>query len=525
MATAEAPRNAESAGDSDELAGFGYKQELDRSLGSFSSFAAGFSYISILTGVFELFGFGVLNAGPAVWWSWIVVFVGQMAVALCFAELAGQFPLAGSVYQWSKRMGSDFLSWMTGWILIIGSIVTVAAVAVAWQVVLPQVSTKFEFIGTSADAGTYLTPNGAKNAIILGAILVVFATIINMLGVKIMARINNFGVIVELIGSTILVILLIFHFHRGPAVVTRTLGTGAGHQWGYFGAFLIGGIMSAYVMYGFDTAGTLAEETNEPRRAAPPAILRALATAGLIGALLILFALMSVKDIHDKNLGILGLPYVIKQALGNTLGNVFLIASAIAITVCCLAVCTACIRMLFSMARDGRLPFGSHIARVSGRAKVPIVPALLVGVLSLALLAVNIANQSAFATLTSVAIIMFYLPYLAVTGSMLSKRLRGEWPRAAHGPYFNMGRWGLPVNIFAVVYGAIVAFEIAWPRAAVYGTKWYFRFGAYEFIGASFLVGCLYYFLVQTRKPPEVLAEHRAEVPVLAGSPLGEMAP
>ena len=524
MATVETPR---AGGDSSELAEFGYKQELDRSLGSFSSFAAGFSYISILTGVFELFGFGFLNAGPAVWWSWLVVFAGQFAVALCFAELAGQFPLAGSVYQWSKRVGSDFVSWMTGWILIIGSIVTVAAVAVAWQVVLPQVTTKFQFIGSAANAGTYSTPDGAKNALILGAILVVFATIINMLGVKVMARINNFGVIVELIGATLLVILLIFHFQRGPAVIGHTLGTGAGHSWGYFGAFLIGGIMSAYVMYGFDTAGTLAEETNDPRRAAPPAILRALAAAGLIGALLILFALMSVKNIGDKNIGLLGLPYIIKQALGNTLGNIFLIASAIAITVCALAVCTACIRMLFSMARDGRLPFGSSLARVSGRAKVPIIPALFVGVCSLALLAVNLANQSAFLTLTSVAIIMFYLPYLAVTGGMLMARLRGEWPRPEHGPYFNLGRWGLPVNIFAVVYGAVIAFQIAWPRAAVYGTKWYFRFGAYEFIGASFLVGCLYYFLVQRHKGETVLAEHRAEIPALPGEhvALGEAAP
>ncbi len=521
MATVDAPRS----GDSDELAGFGYKQELDRSLGGFSSFAAGFSYISILTGVFELFGFGFLNAGPGVWWSWLIVLAGQMAVALCFAELAGQFPLAGSVYQWSKRIGSDFVSWMTGWILIIGSIVTVAAVAVAWQVVLPQVSTKFEFIGTPADAGSFLTPNGAKNAIILGAILVGFATIINMLGVKVMARINNIGVIAELIGSVILVVLLVFHFHRGPGIVTNTLGTGAGHSWGYFGAFLIGGIMSAYVMYGFDTAGTLAEETNDPRRAAPPAIIRALITAAIIGGLLILFALMSVKNIHDKNIGLLGLPYIIKQALGNTAGNVFLIDSALAITVCTLAVCTACIRMLFSMARDGRLPGGASLARVSGRARVPIVPALFVGAMSLVLLAVNIANQSAFATLTSVAIIMFYLPYLAVTGSMLVKRLRGEWPRREHGPYFNLGRWGLPINLFAVIYGTLIAFQIAWPRAAVYGTKWYFRFGAYEFIGIAFIVGCLYYFLVQKRTPPEVLAEHRAQVASLADEPLGEAAP
>src|ERR1035441_10707670 len=98
MATAEAPYRAGSGGDSNELAGFGYKQELDRSLGSFSSFAAGFSYISILTGVFELFGFGFNNAGPAGWWSWLGGVAGQMAVALCFAGLARQFPLARGVF-------------------------------------------------------------------------------------------------------------------------------------------------------------------------------------------------------------------------------------------------------------------------------------------------------------------------------------------------------------------------------------------------------------------------------------------
>jgi urea carboxylase system permease len=512
------------APDSDELAGFGYRQELDRSLNSFSSFAAGFSYISILTGVFELFGFGFTAGGPAVWWSWLIVLGGQMAVALCFAEMAGQFPLAGSVYQWSKRIGTDGLSWMTGWILIIGSIVTVAAVAVGWQVVLPQVSAKLQFIGSSASAGTYSTPDGAKNALLLGAILVIFATVINLLGVRVMAFINNVGVIAELIGCSILVILLVFHFHRGPGVVGNTLHTGVGHSWGYFGAFLIAGIMSAYVMYGFDTAGTLAEETNDPRRSAPPALIRALAASATLGGLLILFAIMAVRNIHDPNIGLLGLPYIIKQALGNTTGNVFLVDSGLAITVCTLAVVTACIRMLFSMARDGRLPFGSAIAHVSGTRRVPIVPALFVGACSLILLVVNVANQHAFLTLTSVAIIMFYLPYLAVTGSMLVRRLRGEWPRPGHGPYFNMGRWGLPVNILAVVYGTLVAFEIAWPRTAVYGTGAY-RFGAYIFVGASALVGGAYYLLVQRHKSDAILESHRADVAPATPRTMGEMAP
>jgi urea carboxylase system permease len=513
--------------DSGELAGFGYKQELDRSLGNFSSFAAGFSYISILTGMFELFGFGYAQAGPPLWWTWIIVLGGQMLVALCFAELAGQYPLAGSVYQWSKRVAGDFASWMTGWIYIVGSFVTVAAVAVAWQVVLPQVSTKFEFVGSAADAGTYSTANGAKNAIILGAILVVFATIINMLGVKIMARVNNFGVLAELIGSTILVILLLFHIHRGPQVIVHNLGLGQGHPWGYFGAFIVGGIMSAYVMYGFDTAGTLAEETNDPRRAAPPAIWRALIAAGIIGGALLLLAMMDVRTVTDKNIGLLGLPYIVKQALGNTVGNVFLIDSALAITVCTLAIETACIRLLFAMARDGRLPFGDSIARVSGRRKVPIVPALVTGIITLGLLSLNIANQSAFLTLTSVAIVMFYLCYLGITGPMLLRRLRGTWPTPEHGSYFSLGRFGTAVNLGAVLYGAVVAFNIAWPRAAVYGTAWYFKWGAYEFVGATIVLGAIWYFAVYAKKPIEVIEAHRADPQFDLRTPagLGEMAP
>ena len=539
MATAEAPHGAEHSGDSGELAGFGYKQELDRSLGSFSSFAAGFSYISILTGVIQLFAFGFLFAGPAVWWTWLIVLGGQMMVALCFAEMAGQYPLAGSVYNWSKRLAGDFAAWMTGWIYVVGSIVTVAAVAVAWQVVLPQVSTKFQILGSAADAGTYVTKGGAQNALLLGAILVTFATIVNMLGVKVMARINNFGVMAELIGASILVILILFNAHRGPGIVLHNLGLGKGHSWGYFGAFIIGGIMSAYVMYGFDTAGTLAEETNEPRRAAPPAIIRALIAASIIGGLLILFSLMAVKNINDPNIPLLGLPYIIKQALGNTVGNVFLIDAAIAISVCTLAVMAACIRLLFSMARDGRLPFGRHIARVSGSRRVPVVPALVVGILALVILAVNYGNQSAFLALTSVAIVMFYISYLGVTAGMLLRRIRGTWPKPDHGPYFSLGRWGLPVNALAVLYGAVVAVNIAWPRSAVYdslaGTKdaagnvvpghWYWQYIAILFIGITFIVGAIYYFAVYNRKPIQVLAEHRAETPTLPGQPLGEVAP
>ena len=119
------------SGDSSGMEDFGYKESLDRSIGKFASFAAGVSYISILTGTFQLFYFGFGTAGPAYLWSWPMVFVGQMAVALCFMELAAKYPVAGSVYNWSKQLGSRIVGWSSGWLMLTASIVTISAVVLA----------------------------------------------------------------------------------------------------------------------------------------------------------------------------------------------------------------------------------------------------------------------------------------------------------------------------------------------------------------------------------------------------------
>src|SRR5262245_30791311 len=101
--------------DSEDLARFGYRQELDSTLGRLSSFADGFSYISILTGLFQTFYLGFNAGGPAFFWTWPTVLVGQFLVALGFAELSAQYPLSGGVYAWSKSVGSGAVGWMTGW--------------------------------------------------------------------------------------------------------------------------------------------------------------------------------------------------------------------------------------------------------------------------------------------------------------------------------------------------------------------------------------------------------------------------
>src|SRR6202453_1995935 len=114
--------------DSADLAQFGYKQELKRSLGTFSSFAVAFSYISPSTGIFTLFFLGLTTIGGVFIWTWPVVALGQFIIALNFAEVSSHYPVAGSVFQWTKYLANRSSSVMTGWVYLFAGIITVAAV-------------------------------------------------------------------------------------------------------------------------------------------------------------------------------------------------------------------------------------------------------------------------------------------------------------------------------------------------------------------------------------------------------------
>lgn len=504
----------------DHLSGFGYRQQLDRSIGRFASFAAGVSYISILTGTFQLFYFGFGAGGPAHVWSWPLVFVGQLMVALCFAELAARFPVAGSLYNWTKRLGNRTTAWMAGWMMLTASIVTLSATVLAYQITLPQLWSGFQIVGDGT--GTY---DYAVNAVILGSALIVFTTLVNVFGVKLMSRINSAGVFIELVAAVLIIVLLAAHATRGPDVVLDTAGTGAGQDLGYLGAFLIAALASGYVMYGFDTASSLGEETVDPRRTAPRAILRAVTASFVLGGLILLFGLMAVEDIRDPQLSSStgGLQYVLLQAAGTGVGRVFLLAIVVAITVCCLAVHTATIRMMFGMARDNNLPGAARLAKVHPRFRTPVVPAVVIGLLSIAILLINIRQPQIFTVITSIAVVMIYLAYLLVTVPMLVSRLRGRWPLPTEKGHFSLGRWGLPVNVLAVLWGAGMAVNLGWPRREVYNATepyhWYLQWGAAVFIGAIALVGLAYYRLRQ-RHRTGVLPEHAAERPSAGGPQL-----
>ncbi|MFT3661528.1 MAG: amino acid permease [Gordonia sp. (in: high G+C Gram-positive bacteria)] len=456
--------------DGHDLSEFGYDQQLHRSLGKFASFAAGFSFVSILTTIFQLFGLGFGFGGPAFFWTWPVVYAGQFLVALCFAEIAARYPISGAIYQWSRRMGGEVIGWFGGWFMMIAQVVTASAAAIALQVVLPTVWSGFQIIG---DDPTLTSRSGAANAVLLGSVLIVVVTTINCVGVHWMSRVNNIGVICELVGVVAVIGALFTHARRGPQVV---LETGLpGQQPGYIWAFIVSGLMAAYVMVGFGSAGELAEETRNPRRVAPRTIRMALTVSAIGGGLMLLGALMAAPTLGEE-LAAGGLPYVLDSVLGSFWGKVLLCDVAIAILICTLAIQTACSRLMFSMARDNRLPFSEQLSRVNGRTGTPIAPAILIGALCIAVLLVNVGNSAIFATLASVCIILIYLAYLAVTGPMLINRLRGRLYSEATLPtvdadgrkLFSLGRWGVWVNLAAVVYGGLMVVNLAWPRKEVF---------------------------------------------------------
>jgi urea carboxylase system permease len=485
---------------------FGYKESLARSIGAFGSFAAGVSYISILTGTFQLFFFGFGTAGPAYLWSWPMVLVGQLAVALCFMELSAKYPVAGSVYNWSKRLGSRVVGWSSGWLMLTASIVTLSAVVLALQPNLPRLWHGFQMVGDGSGKFDFAT-----NAVILGTVLIAFTTLVNALGVKLMATINSAGVFIELIAACLIALFLALHMVRGPAVLFSTNGYGAGASGGYLGAFLVASLASGYVMYGFDTASSLGEETLEPRRTAPHAILRAILASFVIGGAILVFAIMAAPDLRDSTIGSSdgGLQYIIEQVMWGPLGKVFLGCIVVAVTVCALAVHTAAIRLTFAMARDNALPFGERLASVNPNSQTPIVPAVVIGVIAILILVLNIGQPKIFTVLTSIAVIMIYLAYLMVTAPMLVQRLKGQWPPPdlAAGGYFTMGRWGMAVNVLAVLWGIGMALNLAWPREAVYGTPWYNTWGAYVYIGVILGAGLAWY-LIKGRRHIGTLASH-----------------
>ena len=439
--------------DAADLAKFGYQQELNRELGTFSSFAVAFSYISPSTGIFTLFFLGMAALGGFLWWTWPVVALGQMIVALNFAELSSHFPVAGSVFQWTKYLAGRTYAWFTGWFYLIAGILTVASVCATLPIaLLPALNTMF---------GWHLnTELGSADQKVCALITLALITILNIYGVRLVAIVNNTGVFFEILGMVVFAVFLaIVHNNQGLGVIVRSSAHGnyAGFPSGVtLSFFLVGMFMSLYVIYGFDTASTLAEETRNPRAEAPKAVLASVAGAFVIGAIFLWGVLVAVPNMKDAVTGFLGPQAIIESVMSSVGATLYLLVVSAAIFVCCMSILTSTIRLGFGMARDDQLPGSRFMARVSPRWHTPVGACIVIGLLS-AIPFIQFAGASTIAVAATASI---YFSYLLGNLAVMRARMRG-WPRT-RAP-FSLGRWGKVVNVAAIVWGAAMLINFLTP--------------------------------------------------------------
>jgi amino acid transporter len=503
------PAPASESGDEADLARFGYKQELRRTLGVFSSFAVAFSYISPSTGIFALFYLGISTVGGVFIWSWPIVAIGQLLVALGFAELSSHYPLAGSVFQWTKYLAGKTYSWFTGWIYLFAGILTVASVCATLPVAL---------IPAFNNMGWNLSGSHANQRYI--AILTLVAiTVMNIFGVRLVALVNNTGVLFEILGMVVFAfVVALFHHHQSAGVIFHTDGASL-----TTGTFLIAMFMALYVIYGFDTASTLAEETRNPRTDAPKAVIGSVIGAFLIGAVFLYAMLLGIPNLSIAVKEAWGPAQIIDANFGAAMSAAFLMVVSAAIFVCCLAIETSTIRLCFGMSRDDALPGSRYLSKVNPGLHTPILSCIAIGVLS----GIPFIQFAGVAYIAIAATGMIYLSYLIGNISLFRARLRG-WPRA-RAP-FSLGRWAMPVNVLALVYGGGMFLNMMWPRAAtnprpkeIAGLPLNFHWHwlnsqpvLWTVLVVIAAVGAVYFVLVQRRKPAHLQAP---EGEVFAGAP------
>jgi urea carboxylase system permease len=462
------------ARDDAHLRSLGIKPELRRTLGFLSNFAIAFSFISVSTGSFGNFGVGIGLGGPAFFWSWPIVIIGQTLVALVFAELASHFPVAGSIYQWSKRLSNRTLGWFTGWFYFWAQVVTVTAVAVIVAFVIDGIH------GPMADGTGWLDspdPTGLTTMFtFVSLVTLVVTTLINAFGVRLLSILNNIGVATEILGMFVFaLILLFFANHQSPAILFDTGGAEAATGGSYLPAFLLGMFMALFIVYGFDTAGTFGEETLDASRQAPRGVLSSILISGAVGAVFLLGVILAMPDTQatmaEGQAGGFPIATIIIGALttelfaGITLGELYLFVILASVFVCTLAIQGAATRMMFSMSRDRHLPLGRLWGQVNPSFKTPANAAIAVGVL--AALPILVVGPLGGFYMSIAATGLIYLSYFLCNVGVLMARRKG-WP---HKPaWFNLGRWGMTVNILALIWGGAMIVNIGiWQDKGLFG--------------------------------------------------------
>jgi amino acid transporter len=478
------------AGDGDAPITGGETEGLKREFSQFAIFALAFAFISPIVALYGIFAFAVTSAGPAAWWGFIVVLAGQLLVAAVFAELASRWPFEGSIYQWSRRLLHETYGWFAGWAYMWTLMITMVAVAYGAAGFIPIV--------LDIDPFT----KGEQLFVAMG--FLAFGTAMNLLSRKALKAFMVGSIAAEVIGSIgIGTVLLFFHNEQPLSSIFESAGAGTGsggYIWaGFFAA--VGFIGWTYV--GFETAGSVAEETPKPRLEVPKAIILSLVTVAVVVSYASLALILAIPDFGAVISGEVVDPVAdtIAFQLGDDITRPLFVLFIIGFTASLLAIQTNCSRVMWAFARADVLPAASVLRKLTPGARLPYATILTTGVIA-AILLISTQSEDVYLTLVSMATGGFYLSFGLPVVAMLITRLRGRWVPGE----WNLGRWGMAVAVVGSIWVVFEYFNIAWPRAE--GVPWYQDWAVFLMTGIVGVLGVVAYLIV---RPKVLAAEDRLE--------------
>lgn len=347
--------------------------------------------IIIGAGIYVLLGTATARAGPLVWLAFLIAAVLSALTGLSYAELSSMFPSAAGEYEYTRRALPEWVAFVVGWTMIMGLVVAAATVS----------------IGFARYAGYFLGIDARLAAVGLLAAVSGVA----LAGIKHSARLTV-GLSAVQVGGLLLVVAIGLP-HLGD--VDLWTGRGAG---GVLGA----GALVFFAFIGFDEVITLAEETRDPTRTVPRALLLAL---GLSTVLYMAVALAAVSVLGADALAASARPLadVMDHALGDRGATVVAAIAILTTTNTTLLIVTAASRVMYGMAKAGAMP--RSFAFVHPRRGTPIL-----SIAAVALVAGAFAVFGEFAVVAAVTDFAVYVVFLAVNGTVIIlRRTRPELPR------------------------------------------------------------------------------------------------
>ena len=473
--------------DAAALASLGYHSEFRREMSPWANFALGFTYLSPVVGIYTLFAVALVAGGPPMIWWLVIVGLGQLLVALVFGEVVSQFPVAGGVYPWARRLWGRKWAWMTGWVYLIALLTTIAGVVYGSGPFLAQL------LG--------FTP-GTRSTVTCALILLALALAINLMGTKWLAMAAMIGFSAELLGAIAVgTWLLVTERHQNLSALFDTQGV-VDSNGSYLGAFLVAALIGIYQYYGFEACGDVAEEVPDPTRQIPKAMRMTIYVGGAAAIFVCLSLLLAVQDYAAVIDGSDADPVttVLNDAFGEGGTKVVLVVVMVSFLSCALSLMAAASRLMYAYARDDMI-LGSRLFRhfLPHRHVPPY--AMLVGALVPAVIVLgSVFSTKALTSIISFATLGIYLGFHMVTFAALRARLKGWVPS---GP-FSLGRWGLLVNVAALTYGVLAMVNMAWPRTpdAPWYDNWLVALSAAVGVG----VGAVYMVLARPYEHSEAIS-------------------